>query len=50
VDCGQIVKVYVHDAGQHPERKYSAVLKILPVVSPETAVRAAIVQEFRLAE
>lgn len=24
VDYGQIVKVYVHDAAQHPERKYSA--------------------------
>jgi IS1 family transposase len=24
VDYGQIVKVYTHDAGQHPERKYSA--------------------------
>jgi len=24
VDYGQIVKVYVHDATQHPERKYSA--------------------------
>lgn len=24
VDYGQIVKVYVHDSGQHPERKYSA--------------------------
>lgn len=24
VDYGQIVKVYTHDAAQHPERKYSA--------------------------
>ena len=24
VDYGQIVKVYVHDSAQHPERKYSA--------------------------
>ncbi len=24
VDYGQCVKVYVHDAGEHPERKYSA--------------------------
>ena len=24
VDYGQIVKVYVHDDSQHPERKYSA--------------------------
>src|SRR5437762_7516014 len=24
VDYGQIVKIYTHDAAQHPERKYSA--------------------------
>ena len=24
VDCGQIVKVYVHDGGHYPERHYSA--------------------------
>ena len=29
-------------------KRHIAVLKIPPVVSPETAVRAAIVQEFRL--
>ena len=24
VDYGQIVKIYTHDAAQHPERRYSA--------------------------
>src|SRR5205807_7418775 len=37
------------DSPKKPTR-HVAVLRIPPVVSPETAVRAAIVQEFRLAE
>src|SRR5437588_13084674 len=39
---------WAHDA--NGGKRHVAVLKIPPVVSPETAVRAAIVQEFRLAE
>ena len=35
------------DGNQKPKR-HVTVLRIPPVVSPETAVRAAIVQEFRL--
>jgi len=42
---------WAHETGD-PEKpkRHVAVLKIPPVVSPETAVRAAIVQEFRDAE
>jgi hypothetical protein len=39
---------WIHDTGDpaHPKR-HVTVLHIPPVVSPQTAVRAAIVQEFR---
>jgi hypothetical protein len=39
---------WAHDA--NGGKRHVAVFKIPPVVSPETAVRAEIVQEFRLAE
>ena len=47
VDYGQIVKVYTHDSDdkKHPKR-HVTVLHIPPVVSPETAVKAAIVQQY----
>lgn len=41
VDYGQIVKVYTHDGGQHPERKYSARLSHLPYVVLSLAIQSA---------
>lgn len=45
------VYAWLHDTGdpKHPKH-YVTVLHIPPVVSPQTAVRAAIVQEFRSLE
>jgi len=40
------IQVHATDDPAHPKR-HVTVLQIPPAVSPETAVRAAIVQEFR---
>jgi len=45
----QIAWAHETDDPDKPKR-HTTVLKISPVVSPETAVRAAIIQEFRDAE
>jgi hypothetical protein len=40
------VYAWAHD-GKHPKKSSVAVLHVAPITSPEAAVRAAIVKEFR---
>lgn len=42
------VYAWIHETDNPNRPKHTTVLRVPPVVSPQTAVRAAIIQEFRL--